>query len=81
MCDELDQSTRSLLQRLTRRRHNLKVNGGSCSRCDSIDFPCRCLPDSNFSLSYASRLLACGDCMTDKAGDFKFFCSLNQSDL
>lgn len=77
MCNELDESAGSLLQRLTRRRHNLEVDGRSCARRDSVDFPRRCLPDSNLGLSDASRFFASRNCMADKAGDFKFFCSLD----
>jgi len=76
--DELDETARTRLERLTCGSDDFKVDGSRGVGVQGIDFPGRGLANTDFGFTNAGGFFACRDSVADQARNFEFFRGLKK---
>jgi len=66
VCDKLDETPGTLLERLPRWGDDFEIDGGGCAGRDGIDLPSGGLSDTNLGLTNTRRFLSGRDGVSDK---------------
>ncbi len=77
MSDKLNKSPRTGLEGLSSGRDDFEVHSSRCFLGEGRNLPSGRLTNANFGFTYATRLLLCGDSVSNQARYFQLLCRLN----